>query len=142
MSIAEAATLGDFLDALNKAAGLKEGDVLSLIIRGKRCNPTEHRSSPLDTLGVKDGAAVMLVIRSAEERAKLAAQEERMGKLREVEQAAHPAGRRGDSVLAATDEEVVESVAIVVPNDKASLEAAQPRTKHGACQQRVIVMLW
>ena len=91
VTVSPSATLNGFLTALNTAADLRDGDVLSLIIKGRRCDPSAsagNRDKPLASLGVVDGAAIMLIIRSPEERAKLAAHEARVQKLREVERAA------------------------------------------------------
>ena len=94
VTVTPAGTLDDFLRALHAAAGLREGDVLSLIIRGKRCDPATARSAALPSLGIVEGAAVMLVVRSPEQRAAIAAQEERARKLAEVEQAAEALSTR------------------------------------------------
>ena len=117
VSLAPTATLGDFLAALHEQADLREGDVLSLIIRGKRCDPNAPggREASLSSLGVADGAAVMLVVRSAEQRAAIAAQEERACKLREVERAAELLSARvglassdGDYDLSITNQDGTE----------------------------------
>ena len=96
VSVAASGVLVDFLHALCAAASLHDGDVLSMIVRGKRCDPSANLQAPLASLGVVDGAAVMLVVRSPEQRTAIAAQEERTRKLLEVERAAEAlSGRVG-----------------------------------------------
>ena len=81
-------TLDDFVSALCDTADLRPGDVLSIIVRGKRLDPAAAGAEPLSGLGVVHGTPVMLVLRSPEQRALIAAQEKRAAALREVELAA------------------------------------------------------
>ena len=80
--------LSDFLVALQEAASIDAGDVLLLIVRGKRVEPTsvEH-STALTAIGMSHNTAVMLVIRPPEERAALREREEKLQRLRQVEMA-------------------------------------------------------
>lgn len=88
------ATISQFLEALNAAADLRDGDCLSMIVKGKRFNPADVSATPIAELGIVEGTAVMLVLRSPEQRAAFKLQEERRRKLQEVERAAQALSSR------------------------------------------------
>ena len=87
--------LNDFLKTLCKEANLRQSDIFSMIIRGKRVTPaTADGTASLASMSINNGAAIMLVVRSPEQRAAMKEQEERASKLRAVEQAAEALSAR------------------------------------------------
>lgn len=88
LNIAETATMAELVAALNDAASLRAGDVLSMIMKGKRVDPSKRLAETIASLGIVAGTSIMLVLRSPEERAAAAAQDERAAKMREVGAAA------------------------------------------------------
>ena len=92
------ANLEEFIASLLREASptiTQRGDILSFIVKGKRIElATCEDSAACASLGMSDGAAVMVVLRSADERAALAATEQRLAKLRQVERAAEALASR------------------------------------------------
>ena len=74
LTLSKHGRLEDLMSKLAAAASadsLCAADVLSLIVRGKRIDPAveSNRASLLSDLGIVHNAAVMIVVRSAQERA-------------------------------------------------------------------------
>lgn len=78
---------GDTLSALLATTGHANPSlhISHVIVKGRRLDTITDGDRPIDTLGITDGAACMLVARPA---GGAAAQEARMAKLREIERAA------------------------------------------------------